>query len=499
MTNYCGRDVLFAMSPHELAEKFLLESSQFRLGGLTTETPHPLTNNLSALAKSDPAEALKLFAKVEITALEKMREYKDQIDRLARDIKSTLDSGGRIFFGGCGATGRLALTIEWLWPVPGNVFGFMAGGDYALVRSIESFEDHPEYGARQLDDLGFKPGDLFVGVTEGGETPFVIGATLRAAELSPGKSFFLFCNPVSQLMPFERCKQVLTHPSIHKFSFEIGPMALCGSTRLQATSCLTLAAGAALLSAYDGKNFETRFGELINTLKETDFSRAKDVCIEEFSRYEQGETFTHSSLTHALSLATDVTERSPTFSLFPLENDRRGDSWKSWAYPHVPNTHTSEEAWQKLLHRRPRPLTWKGFEAYGMDTVLGFDFSKVRSNNVFSLEADPKEIVIKANDQTAVFKSHPDPLVEALLVKALLNAISTVGMGRLGRYEGNLMLWVRASNYKLVDRASRYVSHLLQKNGRTAPYEKIVRTLFECQKDLGQGEPIVMKTADQLR
>ena len=486
------------MSPQELAEKFLRESSQFRLGGLTTENPHPLTKNLSAMSATHPGEALKLFGRVEAEALSKMRAYADQIEAMGQAMKQTLAQGHRIFFGGCGATGRLALTLEWVWPEHNNVFGFMAGADYALVRSIESFEDHPEYGARQLEDLGFRPGDLFCGVTEGGETPFVIGATLRAAEISPGKSYFLFCNPVSQLEPFERCRQVLENTAVHKMSFEIGPMALCGSTRLQATSCLMLAAGSALLSAHDGKPFITRLNELLITLTETDFSRSEAVTLEEFGAYDRGETFTHSSHTHALSVATDVTERSPTFSLFPLENDKNGDNWKSWAYPNVPDAKSSKEAWQKLLWRDPRPLPWKGFEAYGMDTVLGFDFSKVRSKNLFSLEADPKEVVIKANDKSVVFKSHPDPLIECLLVKALLNSISTVGMGRLGRYEGNLMLWVRASNYKLVDRASRYISHMLERKGKNEPYEKIVRTLFECQKDLGQGEPIVMKTVNQL-
>ena len=45
---------------------------------------------------------------------------------------------------------------------------FMAGGDIALVHSLEGFEDYPEYGARHLRQLGFSENDLFIGVTEGG-------------------------------------------------------------------------------------------------------------------------------------------------------------------------------------------------------------------------------------------------------------------------------------------------------------------------------------------
>ena len=71
--------------------------------------------------------------------------------------KGYIKSGNNIYFCGCGATGRLSLTIETLWrqvhehdDLKDRVFSFMAGGDVALIRSIENFEDFPHYGARQL-------------------------------------------------------------------------------------------------------------------------------------------------------------------------------------------------------------------------------------------------------------------------------------------------------------------------------------------------------------
>src|SRR5581483_11789624 len=87
-----------------------------------------------------------------------------------------------------------------------SVVGFMAGGDLALVHSIENFEDHPEYGARQLMELGFGENDLLISSTEGGETPFVIGATERAAEASRRSPWFLYCNPDSALAEVERSR-----------------------------------------------------------------------------------------------------------------------------------------------------------------------------------------------------------------------------------------------------------------------------------------------------
>jgi len=46
-----------------------------------------------------------------------------------------------------------------------------------------------------MKDIGYKPEDLLISSTEGGETPWVIGATNYAAEISSHKPFFLYCNP----------------------------------------------------------------------------------------------------------------------------------------------------------------------------------------------------------------------------------------------------------------------------------------------------------------
>ncbi|HNV00762.1 MAG TPA: hypothetical protein PKK20_12555, partial [Verrucomicrobiota bacterium] len=45
-------------------------------------------------------------------------------------------------------------------------------------------------------------------------------------------------------------------------------------------------------------------------------------------------------------------------------------------------------------------------------------------------------------------------------LKLLLNALSTCTMVRLGRVMGNFMIWVVASNLKLIDRATRYIQRL---------------------------------------
>ena len=64
--------------------------------------------------------------------------------------------------------------------------------------------------------------------------------------------------------------------------------------------------------------------------------------------------------------------------------------------------------------------------------------------------------------------------VTRVMVKLVMNALSTCTMVRLGRVMGNYMIWVVPSNLKLIDRATRYITKLTDLN-----YETANRLLFE--------------------
>ena len=208
-------------------QDFIKVCSQYKLGELQTEQSHPATGNLSNLAKNDLIMALQLLHQIDAFALTSINGALTQIQLMAEKIHDTLQSGNSVFLCGCGATGRLSLACESIFrrvnrdsDLENRVIGFMAGGDLALIRSIENFEDHPEYGARQLEELGFKNGDLLISSTEGGETPFVIGATEKAAKISSNRPYFLYCNPDDILCKVaQRSQDVITNPDIIKNQF----------------------------------------------------------------------------------------------------------------------------------------------------------------------------------------------------------------------------------------------------------------------------------------
>lgn len=515
---------LAGLSPaaHEKARAYLATAHEFHLGQLPTEQPHPKTRELSQLAKTDLRSALKLFREVELEAYEKIRRQLPRIDLLTATIHETLLGGNKIFLSGCGATGRLSLSIESLWrqALPPTdlrrerVVSFMAGGDYALVRSIENFEDHPEYGERQLLELGYQSGDLLLAITEGGETPFVIGTAETAARLGGRKPWFLYCNPDEILArTAERSRRVLNDARIEKLNLSVGPMAITGSTRLQATSVLMFAAGTALFAAAGlGGSAQTELEQLKTSLETAELEQLIPLIEAEARIYQSGDFCLHSSDEHAITVFTDVTERSPTFSLPPFENSHVLPQPPAWTYMEIPGAKSPQGAWETILLRAPRALDWDGIaDKYGTNSLFGFDFSEgvaarraqslgpSRNQHRFEFRSEGREIVLKLEGIEARFQRSSSLLNEHLLLKLVLNSSSTLVMGRLERFEGNVMLWVKSSNNKLIDRSVRYIQGLLANaNYSIPPYNEIVIELFAVLDTLGPNEPAVLKTRDRL-
>lgn len=506
-------------TPASSSLEFLEIAAQFHLGELPTEARHPKTKNLSRLSQTDLEGALRLLHEVERDALDlAFAPSLDDIRELTRAIRATWDQGGRIFLGGCGATGRLSVSLEALWrkecatrstPFQANdVVSFIAGGDYALVRSIENFEDHPAYGAQQLRDLGFSKKDLLIAITEGGETPFVIGAALEATTISALPTWFLYCNTQDSLRAIERSREIFDHPRIRSLSLPTGPMALAGSTRLQASTVLMLAAGSTLFAANDHTDPVLQIQAFQQTLKAADFTVLAPLISREAEAYAKGIRCLHAATEYAVTVLTDTTERSPTFSIAPFENDLFPNDGKAWTYLTVPGTDTAAAAWNAVLMRAPRPLTWKSVaRKYDASVMSGFNFSsevierrkrQIGAPLVYSVESEHGNLRLSIGGRTAALPCHVSRLNQHLILKCALNMSSTLVMGRLGRFESNLMLFVKASNNKLIDRSIRFILLLLSDRNLKFKYEDVCHALFEVRATLGSEESIVIKTFEHL-
>ncbi|MBI2520943.1 MAG: hypothetical protein HYV97_11015 [Bdellovibrio sp.] len=482
-------------------ETFLKVKDQYHLGELPTEKPHSKSHNLSFLAKTSIRDAYQVFFEVDYDAINVLKNNLSYVEEMGRAIHATLAQGRKIFISGCGATGRLALSIEKLWrdshsnrPLENRIVAFMAGGDLAFIHSLESFEDHPEFGARQLRELGFAQGDMLIAVTEGGETPFVIGTVWEALKISHNSPYFLFCNPQATLCQVaHRSKEIIEDQSIKKICFDIGPMCLAGSTRLQAT---TIQQTALCMALFIRDNFIFEASLFLDSILSV-YEKIRVESLYEWAEFESHTYLNGQFCNYVASpflssiLLTDTTERSPTFGLPPFENINEEYVRPGPCYLFIAKTQDALSAWHRVLSRAPRALEWP--ELLGkasLNRMLGFDLSE--NGPIFTNLRGPRDhqsifhflgdghgqVEIRFNKRSIVLSMPSHPMLQTIVLKMLVNAHSTIVMGRLGRYSNNIMTYVRPSNFKLIDRAIRYIQYLVQDLSRPPGYDEIAKILF---------------------
>lgn len=507
-------------------EEFRKNASLFSLGHLPTEQSHPKSRALSDLVHSNLPAAIQLVKEIDLDAISKILPHTGLIDEMARDIHFTIKSGHRVFLSGCGATGRLALTLEHMFRemykksyMEDSVIAFMAGGDYALVRSVENFEDFPQYGIRHLYDLGFEEGDLLIAITEGGETPFVIGTVEGALEKSTLSPWFVYCNPRETLVKtVERSRKVIENPRVKSLCIPVGEMALSGSTRLQAATAQMLSVGAALLN--DSSLVES-FGA---HYQETNLVPFLEPLVKwEASVYQRGSSVIYKTSSYPIAVLTDTTERSPTFSLAPFERETETLPTYSWCYLTIPHTENAQDSWLSILNRMPIGLEWPELNGrLSQKSILEFNFSKnslqQRAQKIapaaqveISLDRTPRSlyerpaIQMSTQDSALTQTLHLEsellfhPLHEQVFVKVILNTLSLLVMGLMGRYEGNVMTWVRPSNGKLIDRTLRYLNFLIEKRGLKHPGpDRLLELVFETFPKLKADQAVIIEVLKKI-
>lgn len=394
------------VSPESL--DYVQNKTQFQLHTLLTEQRHPKTWNLSERIKTDVPAALHMLFSVDediVARLEELATGPGDLQQLSAEIKNTIRAGHRIYIYGCGATGRLAKQMEssfwrpfWnslrqdkaLWTkieknlspdIADRLTGEMTGGDRALISSLEGFEDLQLIGRLQLQDHGIKKGDLVICITEGGETSSVIGTILVALEQwkdSPGyrpeesrkKLYFIYNNPDDRLRSFDRSRSVIEEPGITRINLTTGPMAITGSTRMQATTIETYVVGAALqaavyqlLSEFLSVKELQKIGfsrpyDLVGTLKEfqqvlsrirTAVPQIADWTALEARTYAGNHFSTYFAGQALITVFIDSTERSPTFRLFPLDTVEE-QARRCWIQVWTP-AGDKRQAWLSFLGR----------------------------------------------------------------------------------------------------------------------------------------------------
>ena len=416
------------------ARDFIDNEKQFQLGFLPTEQSNPITATLEEDFRRSTLAGVQCLQRGDRQMPITMRhvfaspQFRALVDSMVATLQSPPKSNNRtieqseqsnnslplprIIFSGRGATGRLSILLESMWRdffhrraaelteeergLADRSASIMTGGDFALIRSVEFFEDYVEGGRRQAAALQVGEGDTFVAITEGGETSSVLG-TLKYAAEHGAKCFLVFNNPADLLRGhLDRCREAIDDPRVTVIDLYCGSMSVAGSTRMQATSSEQLLCSCALEAALcrvvprfakevdlpiltSGQetaspffDYTLGFERLLAGL-ESDAGRKMIADEIEFEKgvYEKGGCITYIADRCMLDLFTDNTERAPTFMIPPLRSSREKGLAQSWAFVKNP-LHSTEACWSEMMRRRPRCLEFTSEDAKSLGMPQNF-------------------------------------------------------------------------------------------------------------------------------
>ncbi|MGH9431735.1 MAG: N-acetylmuramic acid 6-phosphate etherase [Terriglobia bacterium] len=188
-----------------------------------TERENPVSVSLDTKSSR---EILRIINREDRRVAPAVKRVLPQIERAVEIIIPALAKGGRMVYIGAGTSGRLgALDAAECIPTFGThqVVAVLAGGPKAMFQPVEGAEDSAALGEADLRKLRFGAGDVLVGISASGRTPYVAGA-MRYARKLKAPVIALSCNP---------------HGSLNKLADAaiapmVGPEVLTGSTRMKA-------------------------------------------------------------------------------------------------------------------------------------------------------------------------------------------------------------------------------------------------------------------------
>src|SRR5215467_6301523 len=149
-------------------------ASRIRYARLGTERANPRSSALDLLR---PRQIAALMNREDLGAVRAVARVRSDIARAVSMTVAALRGGGRLIFVGAGTSGRLGVIEAAECPPtfgtpPRLVQAIMAGGRGAVFRSREGAEDD-ERAARRAVLARVRRGDVVVGISASGATPFV--------------------------------------------------------------------------------------------------------------------------------------------------------------------------------------------------------------------------------------------------------------------------------------------------------------------------------------
>lgn len=180
--------------------------------------------------KMSTEDMLTLMQDEYVSAAKAVERELPAIGKAIDGIAERMAKGGRLFYVGCGTSGRLGVLDASECPPtygvsPDLVIGIIAGGDTAIKKAVENAEDSAINGKLDLQKYGLNENDSVVGISVAGGAGYVVAALEYAKEVN-AFMVALSCNAGCKI---EQIADVGIHP-------DTGAEVISGSTRMKAGS-----------------------------------------------------------------------------------------------------------------------------------------------------------------------------------------------------------------------------------------------------------------------
>ena len=192
---------------------------------MSTERSSPRYSKIDVWEAEDIAESIVESQFAAVAAVQAVRK---EIAAAVVAMHARLQGYGRLIYVGAGTSGRLAvqdgaeLAPTFGWPEERLVL-LLAGGERALLRSVEGVEDDAEEGVRMVNQHDVNAHDVLIAIAASGTTRFTI-ACLREAKLRGALTLGIANNKTSPIL----------EEADHPIFLDTGSEPIAGSTRLKA-------------------------------------------------------------------------------------------------------------------------------------------------------------------------------------------------------------------------------------------------------------------------
>lgn len=222
-----------------------------------SEEVHPRADELDAMSSLDLVRLMHAEDGRAVTAIE---PHLEDVARAVDAIAERLRNGGRIHYFGAGTSGLVAAMDAAECPATFGV-GESIVQAHAVIEA--GAEDDRALGAKRANDAGLRRGDVAVGVSASGGTPYVLGAIGVARDVGA------LTVAVTARQGSEVGQQVEIAIEV-----ETGPEVIAGSTRLKAGTTQKLVLNM-LSTAVFTRLGKTRRGRMVGVVAANDKLRER--------------------------------------------------------------------------------------------------------------------------------------------------------------------------------------------------------------------------------